>query len=93
MKTYKTENNGKEITIEVLTIDEAKKKGRLTSEEAIGFHVWHKDKIEPVDNKHIVYGFNVLPNNPPSDWVVVKWFDNEPTKQEAINCVIYFDNN
>lgn len=93
MKTYKTENNNKEIKIEVLTIDEAKKKGRLTKDEAYGYHVWHKDKSYPVDNKHIVYGFNVLPNHPSSQWVVVKWFDQEPTKEEAVNCVVYFDNN
>ncbi|TDX86198.1 hypothetical protein [Epilithonimonas xixisoli] len=92
MTTYKTINNGKEIKIEVLTIDEAKKKNRLTKEEAEGYHVWHKNEEFPVDNKHIVYAFNVLPNNPPTDWLVIKWFENKPSKQDAIDCVIEFDN-
>ena len=93
MKTYKIQNQGKEIKIEVLTIDEAENKKRLTKEEALAYHVWHKNEANPVDNKHIVYAFNVLPNNPSTDWVVVKWFDKSPTKDEAIQCVIDFDNN
>ncbi|AZB01275.1 hypothetical protein EG359_17375 [Chryseobacterium joostei] len=92
MKTYTTENNGKKIKIEVLSIDEAKKKNRLTKEEADSYHVWHKNENNPVDNKHIVYAFNVLPNNPETDWVVIKWFSDEPNQQEVIDSVIAFDN-
>ncbi|REC40522.1 hypothetical protein [Chryseobacterium sp. 5_R23647] len=86
MTTYHITNKGKIIKIEVLTIDEAKDKNRLTKDEAIGYHTWNKNENNHVDNKHIIYAFNVLPNNPPTDWVVIKWFDNK-------NCVIEFDNN
>lgn len=89
MKTYHFNIDEKKVKVEVLTIDEARKKNRLTKEEAIDMHTWHKGVSAPVDNKHIVYGFNdhflLLPNNPERDWVVLEHFDEDPSQEEVFS--------
>lgn len=48
-------HNGKELTLDVLSIDEAVKAKKLTKQEGIEHHDWAKNASLPTDNKHFIY--------------------------------------
>lgn len=85
MKTIVKKVNQAEIKLEILTIEEAVKKQRLTREDATHYHTWHKNAVSFVDNKHLVYtndDYGVVcqgvtdnfPTEKELDDIAIKWF-------------------
>lgn len=81
MKTKKIKIGDQKVTLEIMTITEAKQSKRIKKDEEKALHEWVKDNPFPVDKKHLVY---IIENTgfSPNGWLLGGTTPDFPTEKE-----------